>query len=307
MKKSKRFLNAYIEEQLKLEVERLAIEHHCSMSSIVERAIAEFVHREKRKEVAIQGIDLLSRDTLQEQNNQSCSPMKDTADLDCYLLKQMVNVVPGRFDMGSNDGKPGEGPIRTVEITRGYWMGKTEVTQAQYETLTGSNPSHHKGANLPVEQVSWSDAVSFCELLTERERRAGRLPEGYVYRLPTEAEWEYAARGGSQSSNDIDEVAWYGANSGNTSHPVGMKAANELGLHDMSGNVLEWCHDWYQDSYAGLSTTDPAGPESGTARVGRGGSWYSSAAQCRVAYRDRFSTSRTNRGHGFRVALGPPL
>jgi len=227
----------------------------------------------------------------------------------------LIWVEAGSFRMGSaSGGDNDERPVREVRITRGFWMGKTEVTQAQYESLTERNPSHFKGANLPVEMVSWNDAVRYCELLTERERRAGRLPEGYVYRLPTEAEWEYAARGGRQGrdttyagSNTIGDVAWHSGNSGIKTHPVGTKAANELGLHDMSGNVWEWVHDWYQNSYSGLSTTDPTGPGSGSSRVNRGGGWGSTATGCRVAARSINSPSGTRSNLGFRVVLAAPV
>jgi len=229
---------------------------------------------------------------------------------------EFVEVKAGSFEMGSFDGRDNEKPVRTVRITRDFWMGKHEVTQREYEQLTGNNPSHFKGDNLPVEMVSLVDAVRFCEELTRREREAGRLPQGYVYRLPTEAEWEYAARGGHRArattyagSDDINAVAWYTSNSGGKTHPVGTKAANELGLHDMSGNVWEWVHDWHLDSYDGLSTTDPKGPTSasGSGRVFRGGSWGNPATFCRVAIRFRCWPFDSDYLLGFRVVLGPSL
>jgi formylglycine-generating enzyme required for sulfatase activity len=214
--------------------------------------------------------------------------------------------------MGSENGDSDEKPVRTVRISRDFWMGKTEVTQAEYRQVTGKSPSTFKGDDLPVERVSWDDAVAFCEELTRRERAAGRLPQGYVYRLPTEAEWEYAAKGGSKSKgftyaggNDIDTVAWHGGNSGTTTHPVGKKAANELGLHDMSGNVWEWCSDWYQDSYSGLPDADPKGPGEGSDRVNRGGSWFLDASFCRSAHRRRYRPSYAGINLGFRVVLAP--
>ncbi len=222
-------------------------------------------------------------------------------------------VAAGSFRMGSeNGGNINEKPARTVQITRDLWMGKTEVTQKQYRQIMGDNPSHFKGDDLPVEQVSWHDAVEFCQKLTEREQRAGRLEDGYVYRLPTEAEWEYAARGGATGRNTryagsdaLTVVGWYSDNSENMTQPVATKPGNELGLHDMSGNVWEWCQDWYQDSYSGLGTNDPLGPDSGSYRVYRGGSGNDTAAFCRVATRLWNDPSNANSALGFRVVLAP--
>jgi formylglycine-generating enzyme required for sulfatase activity/ribosomal protein L40E len=224
-----------------------------------------------------------------------------------------VEVPAGTFRMGSTDGDGDEKPMHEVRITRPFWLGKCEVMQTEYEKLMGRNPSRFKGARNPVEQVSWNDAVAFCSKLTERERAAGRLRDGYVYRLPTEAEWEYAARGGTQSkgftysgSNDAGEVAWYGGNSGGNPHPVGREKPNELGLHDMSGNVWEWCQDWHGD-YPSGAAVDPAGPRTGSTRVYRGGSWGSSARNCRAAFRGRYSPAISSFNLGFRVALAAPV
>jgi len=222
-------------------------------------------------------------------------------------------VAPGHFQMGSNDGNGSEEPVHMVRISQGYWMGKHEVTQQQYQSITKNNPSRSKGHNKPVEFVSWCDAVSFCQKLTDQERRAGRLPKGHEYRLPTEAEWEYAARGGScgrnaqyAGSNTIGDVAWYKDNNRSTTHPVGQKKANELGLYDMSGNVCEWCHDWYEE-YDSSSQTDPAGPDTGSERVYRGGSWCFNASSCRVASRYYGTPTLTYYGVGFRVVLASPV
>ncbi len=225
------------------------------------------------------------------------------------LGMEIVPVAAGRFEMGRASGSSSdERPVTEVTISRPFWLGKTEVTQAQWEALMGSNPSYFKGANLPVEQVSWDDAMAFCRKLTERERAAGRLPEGYIYTLPTEAQWEYACRAGTigDYAGNLDAMAWYGANSGSSTKPVGQKQANAWGLHDMHGNVWEWCLDWKGD-YPGGSVTDPTGPGSGPGRVFRGGSWVNPADFCRSAL--RLGLTPDYRGHnlGFRLALTPSL
>ncbi len=213
--------------------------------------------------------------------------------------------------MGSVDS----GPAHTVRISRGFWMGKCEVTQAEYETITGEDPSTLKGARNPVECVFWDDAVAFCTKLTQRERKAARLPEGYEYRLPTEAEWEYAARGGAQSagttysgSSNVDEVAWYKDNSGGKTHPVGLKEPNELGLYDLSGNVAEWCLDWYDEGYYARSpNTDPANTQAASFRVFRGDCWTNDAGLVRSVVRGRFRPDDAGNGLGFRACLAPAI
>lgn len=229
----------------------------------------------------------------------------------------LIQVEPGTFLMGSPENEPGrfdEEKQHEVMLTYDYWLGKYPVTQGQWQALMGNNPSFFKGECLPVMNVSWDDAMSFCRMLTERERKAGRLLEGYVYRLPTEAEWEFAARGGAQScgflysgSNDLNEVGLYAGNSGGRIYPVGQKKPNELGFHDMSGNVYEWCYDWYGDYPDGL-VTNPRGPVTGSNRVYRGGSWFIVARGCRVAFRfNDCSPSFTYYDLGFRLALAPAI
>ena len=193
-------------------------------------------------------------------------------------------------------------------------MGKHEVTQGEYLDVMGSNPSYFKGdTNRPVEQVSWVDATNFCARLTARERAAGRLGASDVYRLPTEAEWEYGARAGSTTrfsyGDDpgyvkLGDYAWFSGNSGSTTHPVGLKLPNAWGLHDMSGNVWEWCLDWY-GSYPGGSLTDPRGPDTGSNRVDRGGGWGGGGRGCRSAYRNGDTPDSRNGDLGFRVVLAP--
>jgi Uncharacterized conserved protein len=221
----------------------------------------------------------------------------------------MVWIAPGTFTMGSPEDEWGrdkaEGIQRTVTLTKGFWIGRTEVTQAQYQAVAGTNPSRFTevGADAPVERVSWLDAMAWCETLTARERAAGRLPEGYVYTLPTEAQWEYACRAGEKGAPVyLDELAWYDENSGGITHRVAQKKPNAWGLHDMLGNVLEWCRDWYGD-YARTAETDPTGPERGYFRMARGGSWRMGAAVCRPAARAGGSSGRRDYTIGFRVGL----
>ncbi len=226
-----------------------------------------------------------------------------------------VPVASGKFIMGSprtETDRDDDETQHSVTLAHHFWLGKYEVTQAEYEALTGKSPSHFKGARNPVETVSWDDAAAFCAKLTEREDKAGRLPQGYEYRLPTEAEWEYVARGGARikgftysGSDTPGDVAWYGENSGSTTHPVGGKDPNELGLHDMSGNVWEWCLDWYDEVYYEKTdgVSDPVNLQETSYRVLRGGSWNDSVRCVRSAYRDRIRPSGTFIDLGFRVCL----
>ena len=186
--------------------------------------------------------------------------------------------------MGSTSGDYDEKPVHQVTLTKDYYIGETEVTQELWTAVMWSNPSSFKGSDqLPVESVSWNDCQAFITKLNELT--------GKNFRLPTEAEWEFAARGGNASegytysgSNTLGDVAWYFSNSSRKTHEVATKAPNELGLYDMSGNVWEWCQDWY-GSYSSDVQTDPTGPTSGSARVVRGGGWSIDDYDCRVAYR----------------------
>ena len=219
----------------------------------------------------------------------------------------MIAVEGGTFTMGAtaeqvSDAYSDEKPTHQVTLSS-YYIGKTEVTQELWQAVMGSNPSGFSGANLPVEKVSWEDCQIFIAILNELT--------GKYFRLPTEAEWEYAARGGNKSkgykysgSNTIDDVAWYSSNSSSKTHPVATKAPNELGIYDMSGNVLEWCSDWYSSSYYSSSSQyNPTGPASGSRRVYRGGSWGSSARLCRVSHRDYNGPSYRFYNLGLRLAL----
>lgn len=226
------------------------------------------------------------------------------------LELELIWVEPGTFTMGSPPDEPlrnkAEGPETQVTLSKGYWLGRTEVTQRQYEAIMGTNPSTltTAGSSAPVERVSWIDAMKFCRTLTERERAAGRLPKGYVLTLPTEAQWEYACRAGTTSAyaGEPDAMAWHAKNSGGTTHPVGTKKPNAWGFYDMSGNVLEWCVDWY-GPYPGGAVTDPRGPERGYYRTARGGSWRAEVEVGRSAARAGGSAGRLDYTIGFRIAL----
>jgi len=223
---------------------------------------------------------------------------------------ELIRVNAGVFMMGSLVGDPerdsAEGPVTEVRFKHEFWLGKTEVTQAQYEAVMGLNPSRFRGVgpNGPVERVSWDDAMEFCRLLTERERTAKRLPKRHEYTLPTEAQWEYACRAGTTGSyaGSLSEMSWSAGNSGKTTHPVAELRPNNWGFYDMSGNVLEWCLDWYGD-YPGGSVTDPSGPEKGYFRIARGGSWRMDSGVGRSAARAGGSQARRDYTIGFRVAL----
>ena len=217
-----------------------------------------------------------------------------------------VWIAPGTFVMGSPVSEVGRysGEVQhTVTLTQGFWMSDHETTQSEYQLVMGSNPSNWRGLNLPVEQVSWDDAVAYCKKLTQGERVAGRITAQQAYRLPTEAEWEYAARAGTTGSRygELDAIAWHEGNS-NQTHPVKQKAANAWGLHDMIGNVWEWCSDWYGDYPTG-SVTDPRGPSSGYFRMGRGGRWYYALGLARAACRDGFDPGDRLFFLGFRPVL----
>ncbi|NLF19436.1 MAG: formylglycine-generating enzyme family protein [Lentisphaerae bacterium] len=224
----------------------------------------------------------------------------------------MVWVAPGTFQMGAGAAGPDISPVHSVRITKGFWMGTYEVTQAEYKDVTGADPSVRKGGRLPVEMVSWDDAAAFCVKLTERERAAGRLPFGYEYRLPKEAEWEYAARGGAESrgyaysgSNNPDEVAWFKDNCERT-RVVGEKRPNELGLHDMSGNVGEWCLDWYDATYYGRSPgTDPVNTQPTAYRTLRGGGFDASSSNLKSTTRAYLRPETKGLNCGFRACLAP--
>ena len=216
---------------------------------------------------------------------------------------EFVRVPAGSFVMGSPTGeahRDDDEPQHEVRISREYWIGKYEVTQGEWEAVMGENPSRYDdacGPRCPVENVSWADVQEFLRKLNERE--SGK---GHVYRLPSEAEWEYAARAGKAGARDgeLREVAWYHGNSGGRTHPVGQKRANGWGLHDMLGNVIEWTADWYGE-YPSGAATDPRGPDIGSKRVSRGGGWGGSTRGVRSAGRFNFAPGHRSSLIGFRL------
>jgi len=228
-----------------------------------------------------------------------------TLNLGKGVTMKFVRIPAGKFTMGSpkteRNRRKDEGPQRSVTISNPFYMGVTEVTQAQYQAVMGKNPSTFKGPQHPVEMVSWDEATAFCTALSKKT--------GRVIRLPTEAQWEYACRAGSRTryssgnkDGDLGAQAWYIVNSDDKSHPVGRKKPNAWGLYDIHGNVWEWCADWHTDSYANAKTVDPKGPAAGKTRVFRGGSWGSDPHYCRAAVRgwgprDRYDNT------GFRVVV----
>src|SRR3989344_223113 len=260
-------------------------------------------------------------------------------------VPNMVWIQPGTFTMGSPDSEPArgsqEGPQTHVTISQGFWMGKYEVTQSEYLAVMGINPSYFNGVrgtvnygtnlNRPVEQVSWFDATNYCGRLTLRERNAGRLPSGWLYRLPTEAEWEYACRAGTTTAFHYGPALRSGmANfQGFYEYPpcggqiyycynpssvyfrrttsVGSYAPNAWGLYDMHGNVVEWCSDLWKSSLPGGSVTDPQGPATGSGGVIRNGNWGSLAFYCRSAFRIGLYPANRFYSYGFRVILSPTV
>ncbi len=237
-----------------------------------------------------------------------------TLSLRLSLATELVPVPAGTFTLGSPADEVGrdddESPQTQVTISHGFFVGKYEVSQAEYQAVVGSNPSFARGdVNRPVEVVSWQDATNFCALLTARDRQAGRISGSATYRLPTEAEWEYAARAGTSTSYSFGDdganlgpYAWYSGNSGSTTHPIGQKLANPWGLYDVYGNVWELCTDWY-GTYPGGAVTDPQGPATGSTKAIRGGSWFFGSSSCRSANRMGVSPTGRYTDLGFRIVL----
>jgi formylglycine-generating enzyme required for sulfatase activity len=236
---------------------------------------------------------------------------------DYSVPANMLWIDGGSFRMGNSKGEEDEQPVHVTHVS-GFYMGKAEVTQKEYETIIGNNPSSMKGDNLPVTNVSWFDVVEYCNKLSGK---SGLTPAysgsndniscnftANGYRLPTEAEWEYAARGGNRDmfsfayagGNTVDVLGWHTGNSEQRSHEIATKQPNSLGLYDMSGNVWEWCWDWYS-AYTLREATNPQGAARGENRVTRGGSWSSDASQLRSAYRNPATPASNYQDVGFRV------
>jgi formylglycine-generating enzyme required for sulfatase activity len=234
---------------------------------------------------------------------------------------QLNWVAPGRFQMGSPDEEGGrsndEGPQTEVTISHGFWLGVFTVTQEEWKAVAedaiglNAEPSYFRGHRLPVEQVSWDDCQTWLRELTAVEEAGNRLPYGFQYRLPREAEWEFACRAGASTrfhfgddDGQLDDYAWYSGNSGSRIHSVGEKRTNAWGFYDMHGNVWEWCQDWY-GPLPGGRVTDPRGPVFGINRVFRGGSWGIASSRCRSAYRVWNKSGYRDYTIGFRTALAP--
>ncbi len=244
-------------------------------------------------------------------------PVEKTVDLGGGVALELVLVPAGHFDMGSPDDEAGrwsgEGPLHRVRIGRPFYMGRYEVTQEVWEKVMGSNPSFFRGPKLPVEQLSWNDCQGFLKKLNALAKGPGR------FRLPTEAEWEWACRAGTRTrfcfgdaDSGLADHAWYAAKFGSTTHPAGGKRPNAWGLCDFHGNVWEWCSDRYGEYEANpwpgvfRWQSDPRGPTSGSSRVLRGGAWYSLPGRCRSAYRGSNIPTVGPFSYGLRVLLVVP-
>ena len=246
---------------------------------------------------------------LTEPQTDPNTPKEKTIDMGNGITMEFIPIPAGEFDMGSplteRDRDNDEGPVHRVKISRPFYMSKYEVTQEQYYAVAKSKPSRFKQEGRPVDSVSWDQANIFCRKLSEIK--------GGSYRLPTEAEWEYSCRAGSQDRfyfgddptySQIEQFAYCSENSDSATHPVGEKKPNPFGLYDMHGNVWEWCGDWYAaDYYQHSIAVDPHGPQKGKSRVLRGGGWFRSARYCRSANRSGLEPYYIRNHVGFRVVL----
>ena len=231
-----------------------------------------------------------------------------TFDLGHGARIELILIPAGEFDMGSPRSEQArendEGPIHRIIISRPFYISRYEVTQAQWKAIMGHSPSHTEALDLPIVGIRWANAVEFCKKLSERQLE--------TFRLPTEAEWEYACRAGSTTvysfgddPSSLIQYAWFNSNSDHEAHPVGQKQPNAFGLYDMHGNVWEWCIDWYDD-YLVDTTDDPPGSPDGSSRILRGGSWFCTPGPCRSANRGWNTPDIRDDDVGFRVIMQCP-
>jgi formylglycine-generating enzyme required for sulfatase activity len=253
--------------------------------------------------------DAQTADDLQQETSVFLNePIIRTINLIDGIQIELVLIPAGEFDMGSPPSEVArnvdEGPVRRIRISSPFYIGRYEITQAQWKAVMGNIWSNFKGIDLPVDAIPWSQAVEFCQRLSEREHE--------TFRLPTEAEWEFANRAGSTTAysfgddrSSLAQHAWYNSNSRHKTHPVGRKKPNAFGLYDMHGNVWEWCSDWY-DEYIVDSIIDPTGPSEGCSRILRGGSWFSTLDLCRSANRGWNTPNIRDDDVGFRIVMDCP-
>ena len=292
-------LKASAPSDLQIRLSKEAVAAASNANDVIQDNVSTSSTSSSSTQSATTSSDFSSISSVSSGSNEISIPVKNGISID------MVKVEAGTFMMGATSEmqypEDDEKPVHQVTLTNDYYMGKYEVTQALWQVVMGSNPSKFKGDDLPVEQVSWNDCQEFISKLNSMT--------GRMFRLPSEAEWEYAARGGKKSrgyqysgSSNISDVAWYCENSAEKTHPVGTKQANELGLYDMTGNVWEWCQDWY-GSYVSSSQTNPTGAVSGSCRVIRDGSWYGFARNCRSSIRGYDAPDNRNDSLGLRLVL----
>jgi formylglycine-generating enzyme required for sulfatase activity len=298
----------------------LDVEHNMVVNSYNKQAI-QLNSSQQVVSVAQEIASKLSDKTIAEQQHGDGSSTQDFTETAYGVNMKMIWVEGGEFLMGctseqGNDCEDDEENVRRVTVD-GFYIGMLEVTQSQWKKVMGTTisqqwtkanfsgtPTRGVGDDYPMYCVSWEEAMEFCRLLS--------IQTGKTYTLPTEAQWEYAARGGCKNdgtkyagSHLLDAVGWYADNSGDKTNVVGSKRANALGIYDMSGNVWEWCKDWYASSYSSSDTNNPTGPSSGSDRVNRGGAWFNGASVCRVANRSNLSPGDCYYSLGFRVVLLP--
>lgn len=269
--------------------------------------------------VPLEAINAISGVNATETGFGTASMGKAGYDAEFKPPEGFVWVAPGELLMGSSTQEVGrdldEGPQTRVTIAHGFWIAKTEVTQGDFLRVMEINPSLNTGdLTRPVERVTWFEATQYCARLTRQAEAEGKLPNGYYYRLPTEAEWEYACRAGSSTrfsfgedkdESDLPQYAWFTRNSDSMTHPVGKKQPNPWGLFDMHGNVWEWCLDWWGASLPGGSVTNQPATVGGALRAARGGSWLYEARACRSANRDDYGANNRCGDLGFRIVLQP--